>query len=184
MMSADGSAAYVLGVNLAAGFVPATIYKITGNTANQAPTFDVAPSSPDPTTGAITYTVANPNDADGDGVTYTTSQPSHGTVALVNGKYLYTPSATAPADDTFMIYSNDGHGGVTARQVIVDVNTAAPVVDSVRKNTPATATGDVTGSVVAHDDDAGDTLHYGVVQGAKGVATINQNGTWELLAQC
>ena len=55
-MSPNGTAAYVLGRNHRHR-EPATIYKITGSTANANPDFEITKGATDPGTGAVTYTV-------------------------------------------------------------------------------------------------------------------------------
>ena len=80
--------------------------------ANTEPTFDVDVSDPDEN-GAITYTVINQHDAENDTLTYTISQPSHGSLDLVGTSYVYTPDGSYE-DDQFTISADDGHGGVTS----------------------------------------------------------------------
>ena len=176
LTTADGAAAYVLGVNLTSLSAPAAIYKITGSTANTAPTFTLTPSQAD-SNGAITYTVTNPNDVDGDTVSYRVTQPAHGAVALQGTQYVYTPSGSGQAD-AFTVYADDGHGGVTAQTVNVAAPNHAPTLATSGSPTTA-ANGVVTGTVVGHDADAGDTLTYAATtDGTKGAVTINPNGTW------
>ena len=154
-----------------------TIYRIAGNTGTQSPQFSVQAGDSDETTGAITYRIVSPSDADGDSVSYTYTQPAHGTVTLANGSYVYTPDGT-PVDDEFTVYANDGHGGITAKRVIVDTN-VSPVLDEVQTDDDIdTSTGTVTGLVTATDGD-GDDLTYSLdTQASKGTAIVHPDGTW------
>ena len=83
--------------------------------SNVAPTFDVDVSDPD-LEGRITYTVINPADDEDDTVTYSFSDPSHGSVELDGTSYVYTPDGSYE-DDDFTIFADDGHGGITSYTV-------------------------------------------------------------------
>ncbi len=107
---------------------------------NAAPTFTVAPVST-PAGGPITYQVGNIGDGDGDPVTISVDQPEHGTVTIVGGNYVYTPTGTR-VDDTITFTATDAYGGITTHTVNVPAAVLAEVVDGVQ--TPGVPSGPAT----------------------------------------
>ena len=118
MTSADGTAAYVLGLDLTNYGQPATIYKITGSTANQKPEFDITKGATDPDTGAVTYTLDGTDD-DNDDVTYSATSLTGTIVENGDGTFTYTQ---ADPNDTITFYANDGHGGISVKTVTIAPN--------------------------------------------------------------
>ena len=109
-------------------------------------------------------------DTDGDRLTESVSVgPTHGTVtANADGSFHYTDTSAnwqAGATDTFTVKVDDGHGGTTTQVVTVTDTDAAPTIKSVSDlNTDDHHS--VSGTVVATDGDAGDTVSYHLLNGS------------------
>ena len=111
---------------------------------------------------AVTIDVLkNDTDADGDALTIkSTTNPSHGTAKIENGKVKYTPNDGFSGDDSFNYTISDGNGGEASAKVNVTVEE--------KKNTAPEANNDsatteyetsVTIDVLKNDTDAdGDAL--------------------------
>lgn len=112
-----------------------TTVTITVGPVNDAPTLN-----PDrPVTNAITGVVTarlNAHDIDGDPLTYEVTEPSRGSVVVVNGAFAYTPTPEAraaaghggPAIDTFTVTVSDGNGGTASHRFTVAVT---PTIDNI-----------------------------------------------------
>lgn len=157
------------------------------------PTINVVKESVHGTTGAVTY---NPNyfDAEGDTPIYTFTQPTHGSVEVVNGKIVYTPDYAyahaqalngnrTPFADQFTVTVTDGFGGTDTQIVDVEVTplNQAPffiVSSTVGSDQPIQHIVFLT--VVDPDGDAM-TLIDSVVVIPNGVVTVSSGGIQPLL---
>ncbi|MCB1506341.1 MAG: cadherin-like domain-containing protein [Hyphomicrobiaceae bacterium] len=149
-------------------------------TVNTPPTANADGASVQQGSSVLIDVLANDTDANNDTLSIaSTAQPAHGTVAIQNGRILYTPAANYTGVDAFQYTVSDGHGGSSSAQVSVNV-TAPPV------NTPPTANADgatvqqgnsVLIDVLANDTDANnDALSIAsIAQPAHGTASV-QNG--------
>ena len=149
-------------------------------TVNTPPTANADGASVQQGSSVLIDVLANDTDANNDTLSIaSTAQPAHGTVAIQNGRILYTPAANYTGVDAFQYTVSDGHGGSSSAQVSVNV-TAPPV------NAPPTANADganvqqgnsVLIDVLANDTDANkDALSIAsIAQPAHGTAAI-QNG--------
>ncbi|MBK9237880.1 MAG: retention module-containing protein [Rhodoferax sp.] len=134
-----------------------------------------------PITIAATTLLGNDIDVDGDALSITSVQSAdHGTVALVNGNVVFTPTAnyTGPASFTYTI--SDGHGGsdtATVKLNVVPVNDAPDAVDdtlTTDEDTPITI---LPTLLLGNDSDPdGDTLTVVSAQSAVNGSVALVNG--------
>ncbi|WP_194540771.1 Ig-like domain-containing protein [Paenibacillus sp. JZ16] len=126
-------------------------------------------------------------DPDGDPLTYTPGkQPGNGTV-IVNpdGSWKYTPDPDFVGEDSFTVIVDDGRGGKTEVEIIVDVTEATtppptnqPPVSPDKEVTTDKGTS-VTGDVYGTDPD-GDPLTYTLgKQPGNGTVIVNPDGSWK-----
>ncbi|WP_197465357.1 Ig-like domain-containing protein [Marinomonas sp. TW1] len=134
---------------------------VTVNAVQDAPTGNNDTATTDEDTPVTIDVLANDSDVDGD--TLTLSNPSvpanQGTVAIVDGKLVFTPAADFNGEAIITYTVEDGNGGSDTATVTVTVN---PVQDDpIGTNDTATTDEDtpVTIDVLANDSDVdGDTL--------------------------
>lgn len=159
--------------------------------ANTIPVVKVTLGKTNSTTGVITGTV-QASDANRDRVYFDgTAATLKGTlVVAADGKFTYTPTVTArhaaatadPAakTETFTITVDDGHGGVVAVPVRVNISprNTAPTAASITGVANDLATGRVTGLLSVTDADQ-DPLTFTVPAGpARGTVVVNADGTF------
>ncbi|MBV1917762.1 MAG: tandem-95 repeat protein [Sphingomonadaceae bacterium] len=122
-------------------------------------------------------------DPDGDALTYSAQNGSHGLVSHQGGgQFLYTPSSSFTGYDSFEVYVKDGNGGLTTQTVNVGVagdpaaNEAPQVLStqlaSTSENTPVSIT------IQASDPD-GDPLTFIADDSAHGSITGGSAGVFE-----
>ncbi len=157
--------------NIGADFI--TIYAIGSNGQCVALTINVTigncnPNNPpvavddsDVSDGSpVTIPVLN-NDSDPDGDDLTVidyTQPSNGTVVLVDGEFIYTPDAGFTGTDTFTYTISDGNGGTDTATVTIVVDGNEPPIANPDNTTTAVNT-PVTIPVLPNDSDPdGDNL--------------------------
>lgn len=117
------------------GHAPTTTVTIAVGAVNDAPTMNPDRPVTDSVTGVVTADL-NAEDVDGDPLTYEVSTPSRGAVTIVDGAFVYTPTAAAraaagqggPATDTFTVTVNDGNGGAVSQTFTVAVT---PNIDNI-----------------------------------------------------
>ncbi len=159
-------------------------------TVNVAAVNDAPDAVDDTLTGtedtALTLTnadIVDPNDTDVelDSLTITgVGNPSNGTVALVGGDVVFTPTADYNGPATFDYTISDGNGGIDTATVTVNVG---PVNDPpVAVNDAATTNEDTTIfnlPILGNDSDVdGDPLTItGTPTAANGTVTVNADGT-------
>jgi VCBS repeat-containing protein len=108
---------------------------ITVDSVNDAPTLNPDTPVTDPVTGVVTGNL-NAHDADNDPLTFEVTTPARGTVTVVDGGFVYTPTPEAraaaaqggPATDTFTVTVTDGNGGSASQTITVAVT---PNVDNI-----------------------------------------------------
>lgn len=176
------------------GGVTTLIVRVPIKPANVAPT-GLAADDVDlnPNTGVVTGKVVAV-DADGDGLTYRSSEPRKGSLTLEeDGTFTYTPTDEARAaastrfapswdrTDRFQVTVDDGHGGIRTLTVRVDIaplghQNQAPTGAEIVVGEPNSINGKVSGLVTATDPE-GDTL---IVTGSgltsKGTVIVAPNG--------
>ena len=159
---------------------------------NSAPVASPSVGSPAALAGVVTGTL-NAVDGDGDPLNFTGSTTTANGEVVVgsDGRFTYTPSATArhnaasvtapiaQTTDTFTVTITDGYGGTIAVPVTVaigPVNVAPVGVAGV--GIPNAATGVVVGTVSAADAD-GDPLTYGgSAVTARGTVAVTAGGSF------
>ena len=159
--------------------------------ANSVPVVKVTVGTPNSATGVVTGTVSA-TDGNRDRIYFdgTTATLKGTLVVAADGKFTYTPTVTArheaaTADpsaktETFTITVDDGHGGVIAVPVTVNISSrnTAPTAASISGLATDGATGRVTGSLDLTDAD-GDALTFTVPTGpANGTVVVNADGTF------
>jgi VCBS repeat-containing protein len=162
---------------------------VTVNPVNDlpVPTYQAAITTDEdtPATESLTAT-----DVDGDTLTYSvkdSSGPAHGSLALIEGGYTYTPAADYYGSDSFTVTVSDGTGVVDcAISVTINSVNDAPVPTYVgnvvtNEDTPLseslTAT-DVDGDTVSKLVKAGNEPDYGTLELTDGGYTYTPNADY------
>jgi Bacterial Ig domain len=97
---------------------------------NKAPEAQPDQSSIDEDNGIVIDVLANDSDGDGDNLTVAqVTQPTNGTVSLIDGVVTYTPNPDFFGSDSFSYLVSDGNGGTVVASVTVTVN---PINDAPR----------------------------------------------------
>ena len=160
-----GLAAVGGGVALAAG----------GGKKNSPPTVTPTQAVTTAEDTKATITVAA-SDADSDPLTYTTSNPTNGTVQATGGTIVYTPKPDFNGTDTFTVSVSDGKNPPVSQTVTV---TVTPVNDgpvAVADVGAVVEDAVLTGSVATNDSDVDrDTLTYTLAAPVAGL-TLAANG--------
>jgi len=157
------------------GTATATV-SVTVTAVNDNPTTTNDTTTTDEDTPVTVDVVSNDSDVDGDTVSLeSVDGATHGSVAVVNGKAVFTPAANYNGPASFNYVVNDGHGGTAQGSVSVTVN---PVNDNPVANADSATTDEdtaVTKNVLANDSDVdGDSLSIAsVTQGAHGSVTFS-----------
>ena len=87
--------------------------------------------------------------------------------------------------ERFLVVAKDGHGGSETHEVMVTVHGTAdaPIIPSVVQGTAKPGAGEtLSGQVLAHDADAGDTLSFTLLSqphGQYGTLSFDQDGNWQ-----
>jgi DNA/RNA endonuclease G (NUC1) len=151
---------------------------VTVNSINDNPVAVDDSATTNEDTSVTIDVVANDTDVDGDTRTlFSVGTAAHGSVSIVNGQALYSPTANFNGTDTFSYVVRDGHGGEATGNVTVTVNSINDTPDAVND---ASIVGEDSGantiSVLANDTDAdGDALNVtAVTQGTHG--SVSNNG--------
>lgn len=120
--SADGGVSPLVwagGAVLAAGAIVVATDDDDDNSGSPTPV-NSAPTAPNASVTAtedqpVTVTIQG-TDADGDALTYTPTDPAHGTLSngLANGQFVYTPEAGYVGTDSFTVIVSDGRTTTTS----------------------------------------------------------------------
>jgi VCBS repeat-containing protein len=137
---------------------------------------------------AISALLANDTDADGDTLSLVSVQNAqNGTVAIVDGKVVFTPAAGFSGPASYSYTVNDGKGRTDTATVTVNVGNAAPTNTAPKGNADSYAIAEdgslivpAAAGVLANDTDAeANPLTASLVQGpANGTLTLNANGSF------
>jgi len=125
-------------------------------------------TTPEDTSLDITLTAS---DVDGDALSFSYSQPSHGTLASGPGHtVVYQPTVNYYGPDAFTFTVDDGNGGVSSATVNINVTPVndAPFADAQRLSTDEDTSLAIT---LTASDVEGDTLSFVYAQPAHGVLT-------------
>ncbi|HVI91728.1 MAG TPA: DUF5801 repeats-in-toxin domain-containing protein [Dongiaceae bacterium] len=124
--------------------------------------------------------LANDSDADGDPLTITAvGGATHGTVAIVSGQIVFTPDVNYAGQGSFTYTANDGHGGTTTGNVIVDIAQVndAPVNTVPGAQTTAEDTSLTISGLSIADVDAGSGSMTVTLSVAHGSISVNTAGS-------
>ncbi|WP_346842270.1 retention module-containing protein [Metapseudomonas otitidis] len=123
----NGPDRFVVTVSDGKGGVVDTVVDITVKPVNDAPTAvnDTATTQED--TPVTIDVLANDRDVDGDSLTLTGASAQHGSVSIVDGKLVYTPTGNYSGADTITYTVTDGKGGNSTATVQVGIQ---PVADA------------------------------------------------------
>jgi len=153
------------GVALAAG----------GGKKNSPPTVTPTQSVTTAEDTKATITVAA-SDADSDPLTYTTSNPTNGTVQATGGTIVYTPKPDFNGTDTFTVSVSDGKNPPVSQTVTVTVTAVNDVPLAVADVGAVVEDAVLTGTVATNDSDVDrDTLTYTLAAPVAGL-TLAANG--------
>ncbi|MEE1895302.1 tandem-95 repeat protein [Pseudomonas otitidis] len=121
----NGPDRFVVTVSDGKGGVVDTVVDITVKPVNDAPTAvnDTATTQED--TAVTIDVLANDRDVDGDSLTLTGASAQHGSVSIVDGKLVYTPTGNYSGADTITYTVTDGKGGNSTATVQVGIQAVA-----------------------------------------------------------
>jgi VCBS repeat-containing protein len=166
--------------------VPVTVNVIP---KNSAPSAKATVSKADPVGGTVTGSIAV-TDTDGDGVTYSATNPASGSVTVnPDGTFSYNPTEAARQQarvkkaigtDKLTITVDDGHGGVKTVTVTATIapTDQAPVTGALDIGAPAASNGAIKGSLAASDPDNDKFSFSGTTKTAKGYVSVSSKGTF------
>jgi VCBS repeat-containing protein len=125
----SGAASFNYTVSDGHGGTSTATVGVTVNASNHAPVAfnDAASTAVDtPVTITSATLLGNDTDADGDPLSITSVQgATNGTVALVGGNVVFTPTAKYSGPASFSYTISDGHGGTSSASVSITVGTPA-----------------------------------------------------------
>ena len=113
-----------------------SVVSITVNPVNDAPVANDDSVTTLEDTAVTIDVLANDTDVDGDSLLISGANAGHGSVSVIDGKLVYTPTANYSGSDTISYSISDGKGGTSTASVQV---TVTPVADAPNLNvqTPA-----------------------------------------------
>ncbi len=130
----NGVAAFDFTVNDSNGGTITQTVNLTVDALNNVPTATLIKASGKEDTVIAIDVLAKASDIDGDVLTISAvTDAQHGSVAIQNGKILYTPNANYNGTDTFNYTIDDGHGGSVTKALTVTVKPVndAPVASDI-----------------------------------------------------
>ena len=154
-------------------------YSVLGGTALTHPVGELVTSEDTPLTIAPQTLLGNDSDVDGDSLSILSVQNAvNGTVALVNGNVVFTPTKDFNGTGSFTYTVSDGHGGTSTATVTVGV-TAVNDAPTLAADTATTKEDTaVKIDVLANDTDVdGDKLTISTASASNGTVVINADGT-------
>ena len=132
----NGPDSFTVTLNDGNGGVVDAVVNITVNPVNDAPVANDDSVTTLEDTAVTIDVLANDTDVDGDSLLISGANADHGSVSVVDGKLVYTPTANYSGSDTISYSISDGKGGTSTASVQV---TVTPVADAPNLNvqTPA-----------------------------------------------
>ncbi len=121
----NGPDSFVVTVSDGKGGVVDTVVNITVNPVNDAPTAANDTASTLEDTAVTIDVLANDRDVDGDSLTLIGANAQHGSVSIVDGKLVYTPTGDYSGADTITYTVTDGKGGNSTATVQVGIQAVA-----------------------------------------------------------
>nr|WP_260619666.1 retention module-containing protein [Pseudomonas sp. B11D7D] len=121
----NGPDSFVVTVSDGKGGVTDTLVSITVNPVNDAPIANNDSASTREDTSVTIDVLANDSDIDGDTLSITAASAQHGTVSVVDGKLVYTPTGNYSGADTINYSITDGKGGNSSATVQVSIQAVA-----------------------------------------------------------
>jgi hypothetical protein len=165
----DDSFTYTVGdgTETATGAVSVTVTAV-----NDAPTASAGSiATTEDTAGTLDLSTLS-SDVDGDTLTFTVTDPSNGTVTLLDGVVTYTPTSDYNGDDSFTYTVGDGTETATgAVSVTVTAVNDAPTASAGSIATTEDTAGTLDLSTLSSDVD-GDTLTFTVTDPSNGTVTL------------
>lgn len=147
-----------------------------GGKKNSPPTVTPTQSVTTAEDTKATITVAA-SDADSDPLTYTTSNPTNGTVQATGGTIVYTPKPDFNGTDTFTVSVSDGKNPPVSQTVTVTVTAVNDVPLAVADVGAVVEDAVLTGTVATNDSDVDrDTLTYTLAAPVAGLALAANGG--------
>jgi hypothetical protein len=123
--------------------------------------------------------LANDSDVDGGTLMVTgATGATHGSLAIVENKVLYTPNADFAGDDTFVYSIVDGQGGGAAADVAVTIRVTNRVPEIVPVPGRTVEEGDTVDLVVLATDPDGDAVTFSLVGGPAGASIDATTGAF------
>jgi VCBS repeat-containing protein len=132
----NGTDSFTIRVHDPKGGYADSVVNITINPVNDAPVANDDRVTTLEDTAVTIDVLANDTDVDGDSLLISGASAGHGSVSVVDGKLVYTPTANFSGSDTISYSISDGKGGTSTASVQV---TVTPVADAPNLNvqTPA-----------------------------------------------
>ncbi|MGE8501468.1 MAG: retention module-containing protein [Pseudomonas sp.] len=121
----NGQDSFVVTVSDGKGGVTDTLVSITVNPVNDAPAASDDSTTTREDTSVTIDVLANDHDIDGDTLSITGASAQHGTVSVVDGKLVYTPTGNYSGADTISYSITDGKGGNSSATVQVSIQAVA-----------------------------------------------------------
>ena len=123
----NGTDSFEVGVSDGTAVTKYTV-SVAVTPVNDAPAFAAASQSVATDEDVAKVVALAATDVDGDAVTYTAVNGSHGTVQVSGSSVTYTPNANFNGTDSFVVTASDGKGGTSTQTINVAI---APVADSI-----------------------------------------------------
>lgn len=165
--NANGSDSFTFIAKDAASQSPAATVSITINPVNDAPS--AAGQSVTTDEDAAKLIALSGSDIEGDTLTYSANQPSHGSVSCIGANCTYTPTANYNGSDSFTFKANDGSLDSAEATVWITIN---PVNDAPTAASQSVTTDEDTAKTItlSGSDVDGDALTYNASQPSHGSA--------------
>ncbi|VEE14849.1 retention module-containing protein [Ectopseudomonas mendocina] len=122
-----GSDSFTVTIDDGNGGTTTSVVTVTVNPVNDAPVANDDSVTTLEDTAVTIDVLANDTDVDGDSLLISGASAGHGSVSVVDGKLVYTPTANYSGSDTISYSISDGKGGTSTASVQV---TVTPVADA------------------------------------------------------
>jgi hypothetical protein len=141
-----GSDSFTFTVNDGNGGTASAVVSITVSSVNDSPTGDgQSVSVNEDNSIGILVTAA---DIDGDALSYTYTQPAHGSVNATGSTAIYQPAANYNGPDSFTFTVDDGNGGTATATVTINVVSVNDVPVALASAAPASDPTNLTQNLV------------------------------------